>query len=321
MLSKQALDALKARTMAKSLGLIPHPGSQWKWALRNMRDGQGNPLEGKALAETKEDMGKMPNNVRQKLQSVSRATGHRMEIGTFLKNDPEWEQSLNQHQLNLRSEGDFYRQSNNRTGSFKSITAARPPQKQGFLSRLFGNNSTKASIEPEINKPKIYPGIAKLKNTRRGPFFIGDEAGVGTKFERMLDDPKNKVSIHTHPFYSAHQFSSIPELRRTGFNGPSLVSPSGDPKNFKQEIEDYLAADKENTLDDIKLYGDYSAFSQLPHMTHNIYDPNFGNEGVHKARPQGMRSIYFQNQANEAPLGLAKLAEEFIGTQRSQRMV
>lgn len=50
-LVKEALNAQKAREMAKKVGVIADPDSNWKYALRNLRDGRGNPLEGQAKRE------------------------------------------------------------------------------------------------------------------------------------------------------------------------------------------------------------------------------------------------------------------------------
>ena len=38
--TKTALNAMKARKLAKSYGLIPESGSAWKWALRHLRKGK-----------------------------------------------------------------------------------------------------------------------------------------------------------------------------------------------------------------------------------------------------------------------------------------
>lgn len=48
---KQALNAQAAREMAKKVGVIADPDSNWKYALRNLRDGRGNPLEGQPRRE------------------------------------------------------------------------------------------------------------------------------------------------------------------------------------------------------------------------------------------------------------------------------
>lgn len=50
-LEKQALNALKARQMAKEVGVIADHESNWKYALRNLRDGRGAPLQGQPRRE------------------------------------------------------------------------------------------------------------------------------------------------------------------------------------------------------------------------------------------------------------------------------
>jgi hypothetical protein len=52
---KLSLRAEKARALAKKLGIIPHPGSQWKWAVRKLRGKVGEEL---LAAERK--IGKLP---------------------------------------------------------------------------------------------------------------------------------------------------------------------------------------------------------------------------------------------------------------------
>lgn len=69
-LDKQALNAMKAREMAARVGVIADPRSNWKYALRNLRDGRGNPLEGQAL---KEGMNRLAGgrDVRREYQQMS----------------------------------------------------------------------------------------------------------------------------------------------------------------------------------------------------------------------------------------------------------
>jgi hypothetical protein len=52
-LTKIALNAQSARNMAKSVGIIPDHTSQWKWGLRQLRDGRGEALVGKELEKAK----------------------------------------------------------------------------------------------------------------------------------------------------------------------------------------------------------------------------------------------------------------------------
>lgn len=88
-MEKLALNAMKARGLAKSVGLIPQAGSDWKWALRNMRapnptGAKNAPLmqSGRELAQSKQQMGALANNDMQKLRSGARRVGERgIEVG------------------------------------------------------------------------------------------------------------------------------------------------------------------------------------------------------------------------------------------------
>lgn len=80
-LEKIALNAFKARAMAKSVGLIADHTSQWKWALRNMRDGRGNALAGKALSDAKRKIGSVSNNTYQRVSSTAKHQNSGIEVG------------------------------------------------------------------------------------------------------------------------------------------------------------------------------------------------------------------------------------------------
>lgn len=86
---KVALDAVKARALAEKAGIIAHPQSNWKWALRQIR--AKNPtgayqsaddliLKGKELAKAKEKIGLLPNNARQKIKAISRKQKPGVEV-------------------------------------------------------------------------------------------------------------------------------------------------------------------------------------------------------------------------------------------------
>lgn len=50
-LEKQALNSFTAREMAKRVGVIVDPNSNWKYALRSLRDSTGEPLQGRERRE------------------------------------------------------------------------------------------------------------------------------------------------------------------------------------------------------------------------------------------------------------------------------
>lgn len=91
---KTALNAQKARILAKSVGVIPHPESQWKWAVslfrkKNPSGLKNTPLmmSGKELSDAKNKMGLIPNNLKQKLISAQRRAGGLSEAGLTVKGD------------------------------------------------------------------------------------------------------------------------------------------------------------------------------------------------------------------------------------------
>ncbi len=91
---KLGLNAQSARALAKSVGVIPHYKSDWKWALRQMRapNPTGTPnaplmQSGKELAKTKLHLGKLPNNEFQKLKSENRRLGGNKEIAFTDRDD------------------------------------------------------------------------------------------------------------------------------------------------------------------------------------------------------------------------------------------
>jgi len=90
---KESLDWQKAVALAEKAGIVPHPKSNWKWALRQVR--AKNPtgafqsaddllLKGKDLAKAKEKIGLLPNNVRQKIKALSRKQRLGVEVGLGL---------------------------------------------------------------------------------------------------------------------------------------------------------------------------------------------------------------------------------------------
>ena len=69
-LEKQSLNALKARSMAKSVGIIPDHTTNWKYGLRNMRDSKGNPFTGKDIEKGRVRLGGLSNNAWGKLKET-----------------------------------------------------------------------------------------------------------------------------------------------------------------------------------------------------------------------------------------------------------
>lgn len=78
--TKEALNAFKAREMAKKVGVIADPSSAWKWGLRQLRDGRGAPLQGSALEKARTGIGAMSSEGFDKLRRAQ-ASNPNKEMG------------------------------------------------------------------------------------------------------------------------------------------------------------------------------------------------------------------------------------------------
>ena len=269
-LTKIALNALEARNMAKSVGL--QPTGNWKWALRNMRDGQGNVLQGRELASAKEGMGKMPNNLRQTLNSSARQTGMSTEIGTHID------------KINGKLSYEGKAPSLKYNSPYTHLTGDNKGNEEAYHETM--NLFKGKGISPEF-KNSLYSEY--MTNSLKGDFRVG-AINVGTPNRVSAENPyrdgfSEVAGIHTHPFSGAKKYSKNEEVQRIGSKGWQLTTPSGmigynkNPKDLKS-LE----------------HSDMNSIMGNTNSNHVIYDPVYGNEGIHKMRPQGLRSIYFKNQ-------------------------
>ena len=84
-LIKVALNAQKAREMAKRVGIIPDHLSQWKWGLRHLRDNRGEALTGKALEKAKiKRLGAMSEKSWDKLKKITSKVGPGIETAAIV---------------------------------------------------------------------------------------------------------------------------------------------------------------------------------------------------------------------------------------------
>lgn len=324
MLSKQALDALKARTMAKSLGLEPEAGSAWKWALRNMRNMHtGYPLQGEELGQAKLRIGKLPEGLRNLINDTSQREGKEKEIGmTFyttgrphkadlfvgdggsvefdIRNDEK--DSLIRHihthpftgggigasSVDIAELGD----------ELKGMSSKEQENfKEGIRSWLFQNARERyrtRRIKPTLVSPSGYINrIPYAKEADHSPTEYRNEqnADFGTFLHTGNRHPDAKFSIYNPEF----GFESTHKPREVDLRS---VYWSGNPEALENAVPVIgLKTPSESVNEDMSQLFPTSSSKRL------------------------VTAGYMLDQANEAPLGLAKLAEEFIGTQRSQRMV
>jgi uncharacterized protein YheU (UPF0270 family) len=263
-LVKIALNAQKAREMAEQAGLVP--AGNWKWALRNLRDGQGDLLQGRELAEAKEGIGKIPNNVRQKLESVSRRLGSHREVGMSLKESPRHQQKLNQY-VN---------------------TNEIVPRRFHPAYRFGDTGSVRGQFGQDITHDihtHPYQNAMNHINENVIESWISRKGGSNLR-------------------YNVSPQARVEELKRAGSKGHEIVTPSGYGLSRQKNPDlasDYVeGGDYQGML--MQRQEHQNRLSWTPQLIpgkgthHVIVDPLHGNEGVHKLRPGFMRSVFFKNQ-------------------------
>lgn len=82
-MNKTALRAIKAKALAIQIGIVPKEGTQWKWALRNLRSGSGELKSGRDLAKAKTKIGLLSNNAMQKIKGDQRKLNLGQETGLY----------------------------------------------------------------------------------------------------------------------------------------------------------------------------------------------------------------------------------------------
>lgn len=281
-LIKVALNAQKAREMAEQVGLQPH--GNWKWALRNLRDGSGNPLEGRTLAEAKEQMGKMPNNARQAVQSVARRVGGHKEVGAVVPTGETMNSALKGRvNTNVLKE-------NTSPGNFEIGDAQSVNNVQRYL------NEYGSSMD------EIFGGLKGLGHDIHTHPHASMKKHMNPEkmTNKAFDDLGENIQYYDADTLKVMRERTLGQARDAqgiGTTGPRLVQPSGESIKL-QAPKDYTPGTEFSAMNNE--IGDYKGYvlqsMQNPNVKSTIYDPLYGNESVHKVRPDGLRSVYFKNQ-------------------------
>jgi hypothetical protein len=285
-LHKIALNAMKAREMASAAGL--HPFGNWKWALRNLRDNRGNLMQGRELSEAKEGLGKLPNNVRQKVQSVARMAGNNKEIGMAATESTP---------LTRFSDRKFDR---NTIKGETTVRGVKIGDEEGV--RLYedfidsghpynaDNYKDVGMITHDVHTHPLTTALRHMDPTKK-------IEKMKTTYPELAADPTKKTLF-------SRQRKNYEDAKAKGSPGPGLVVPSGQlgaganpgfyQKLFQRDPDEAIKSLANEEGGDYAVYNVKSFFNPTSKST--IYDPMHGNESVHVARPKGMRSVYFKNQ-------------------------
>ena len=264
---KTALNAQKMRQMAKSVGLIPHPKSQWKWALRQMR--KANPKgiknapimqKGKELAKTKEKVGKLSNNIKQKLKALQRKQKLGVEVG-MTKGKKGWDTYGVGSVGNIYGVEDAHSHPSGSKYLFK-LLASEGSKRHGMISNktLHASPSgmrdwTKKDYNKYLSRRKRYDrGIKKITQIKSNHPILS----IKSKILNLLP--------RSHPY-----------LNRA--------------ERKIQALEAYKSAEKLTA----GMGGMDSRLIKQTGRVHNILSQ--GVEGVHKSNlklPNAIRSVYFK---------------------------
>lgn len=245
-IEKTALNAQKAREMAKKVGLIPE--GQWKWALRKLRDGRGNPLPGKELAKAKEDIGLIPNNAKQKIDSINRRVSSNKELMGAMEGN-----------------------------KIKNLLA-------GDTTSIFVPKDSESKIVGhEFHTHPVDASRGELRQNMRDPQM--------SERERSEDILRGGHRTTKPSGANAEEIQQLMnKYKKTKGKGVFDI----DTYN-KETFGDYLGA---NTLGDTGLFALRSTHN--PNYKHTIYSPDNNHQSVHKLRPQGLRSVYFDKNSRAA---------------------
>ena len=132
-LEKIALNASKARGVAKKVGLIPD--GNWKWALRKLRDKSGNALQGPSLEKARTNLGAMTSDSFKKLRQYQLDNPGK-EVG-----------------YNVSKVGNV---SGMRVGENKTLGVSRSELEQGSNSGYFGHTHPNHEDFGRVNDEKPY---------------------------------------------------------------------------------------------------------------------------------------------------------------------
>jgi hypothetical protein len=278
-LDKTALDALKARAMAKSVGLVPHPGSQWKWGLRNMRDGQGNPLAGQALGNAQARIGKLPDNVRQNLLGMSNHVGPDKEIASTLhKGDDGFTTTI----------GDSH--------------TVRPYIQQPEDAQLLKSIHTHPM--PTNWRHSVDARVDQLKGTYDAPEhlpYVLGEMERSRSAGPALVSPSGSLGLFEHNQLLRRATQQTHDIEGTPAEYKTYLDQKNPTPQVRQKLEkEYHTGVRETLHEQLRRgtpQGDVQSMREIemlhPGITHSIVNPQLGLESTHKVRFPGMRSIYW----------------------------
>ena len=304
---KTALNAQKMRQMAKSVGLIPHPKSQWKWALRQMR--KANPKgiknapimqKGKELAKTKEKVGKLSNNIKQKLKALQRKQKLGVEVGYnsdghMVAGEYGRIPIIDNNTLRAHTHPNF-----KKVIHLKGIKTDRLDSE---ASRLLDNvlSSSPSGISYDYSDAKALKRIiasdklratsrklSKLHNLTNNRYLRNDKMIADRHYREMkllslMDFKERHEAIKAYNKLKDNNYSLFSKrMNKINKILTPIVEKLRKSPELKYNAKRYIG-------------GDAEIIHKIPNLIHSILSQ--GVEGVHKSNlklPNAIRSVYFK---------------------------
>ena len=310
-MQKVALNAQKAREMAKAVGVIPDPSSNWKYALRNLRDGRGDPLVGQAKREAITRLaGRDVHRESQEMASLQRKGRDVDEVQNIRSSDGT------RYAHGLIPAAGHFTPAGMATDPLQSAYIAKATKVQGDLGPVLNmtnrNGLSLAHTHPVTTKRPILNSLIKAeKENYQGlsDNVIGNLRGVGD-ITRRFDNPTRisgaMPSGESDLQDTFRQMSKVQRVRDFGTN-PHLVQHregawSGDYDMMSEGMSDYTQSLYRKPYASRVLMpsgGDHAAFDMAyPNAVNPIYNLGDRVVGLHKTTvnqagvPIGKRSVY-----------------------------
>ena len=281
-----ALNAAKARAMAKQVGVIPDSESAWKYALRNLRDGQGQPLQGKALDEAKAKLGDLSNNAFQKLKSVDRKQG---------------KASTKNHEP-LTAYTEFYGDVDGKGNLLrveKGLQGTIPP---GYQGNYHTHGSLYSKVQAKLME-RISPGVGRAGYPNRVAKPSGDHSNPYLHQSRYLRDisgPYSKAQEQRMLRDRLEERLTLAKAKGVSDYSPEAIALRGElagveMKRLDSSIDLDIASSpypKASTHPN----ADIGIIAMAPKSRQAIAAPKAGVVSVNKVSNNGLRTVYFQHK-------------------------
>lgn len=313
-LTKIALNAQAAHAMAKKVGIIPDGSSQWKWALRQLRDSRGNALTGKALeiAKTKK-LGAMTNTSWKKLLIAQKKhpggeLGFNVidgKIGYIFKGKGGYAPD-NKH---MRKYIQDYKTPNQLMGHTHPELSKLGPGVQMELEA--------GMLDPDKKKELIY------RLNPNFPHRIADPSGLGTI---RTTEPFNKIQANKELEKAKHLVEVIPvKYNKFVEKATNILERDDNIGRHAQRVQRY-----NNKVNDIvrreigrvnmnpNISGDMLTMTYLRNdRPYVIASPHLGVEALHKStalarKPSDIEKPFLPPGTRGIPIGLQKHRRVFL---------